>query len=140
VSGEDFTVAVEIKTVNNRYLDIHLRMGQELSSVESSIRRRVGARLSRGRIDLNINFDRTSATVYEVNRTLIAGYLSAMREIQEQFNLGGEIDINALARVPGALTTAREGINDESLAGIERAIAQALDDLEQQRERERAAI
>src|SRR5437588_4245127 len=84
VSGEDFSVAVEIKTVNNRYLDIHLRMGQELSAVESSIRRRVGVRLSRGRVDLNINFERTGATVYEVNRPLIAGYIGAMQEIQER--------------------------------------------------------
>src|SRR5690349_2461068 len=140
VGGEDFTVAVEIKTVNNRYLDIHLRIGQELSAVENSIRRRVGARLSRGRVDLNINFERTGATVYEVNRPLIAGYISAIREIQEQFKLGGEIDINAVARVPGALTPARDGINDASIAGLESALDQALDDLEQMRETEGAAL
>jgi len=140
VGGEGFTVAVEIKTVNNRYLDIHLRMGQELSAVENSIRRRVGARLSRGRVDLNINFERTGATVYEVNRPLIAGYISAIREIQEQFKLGGEIDINAVARVPGALTPARDGINDESIAGLEGALDQALDDLEQMRGSEGAVL
>src|SRR5437870_8421654 len=89
-SGEEFTVAVEIKTVNNRYLDIHLRLVQELSPLETIIRRRVGARLSRGRVDLNINFERTGATAYEINRPLIAGYISAMREIQEQFKLPGE--------------------------------------------------
>src|SRR5207249_11417450 len=70
VSGEDFTVAVEIKTVNNRYLDIHLRMGQELSAVENSIRRRIGARLSRGRVDLNINLERTGAIEYDVYRLM----------------------------------------------------------------------
>ena len=140
VSGEDFMVAVEIKTVNNRYLDIHLRMAQELSAVESNIRRRVGARLSRGRIDLNINFERTSATVYEVNRLLIAGYINALREIQEQFKLGGEIDVNAVARVPGALAPARAGINEESLVGLEGAVDQALDDLQQMRESEGAAL
>src|SRR2546429_9756986 len=95
VGGEGFTVAVEIKTVNNRYLDIHLRMGQELSAVEKSIRRRVGARLSRRRVDLNINFARTGATVYEVIRPLIAGYISAIREIKSRFNWGGEVDSNA---------------------------------------------
>src|SRR5256886_16481629 len=140
VSGEDFTVAVEIKTVNNRYLDIHLRMGQEVSAVENSIRRRIGARLSRGRVDLNINFDRTGSIAYEVNRPLIAGYISAIRDIQEQFKLGGEIDINAVARVPGALTPTRNGINDETIAGLEGALDQALDDLEQMRESEGAVL
>ncbi|HVS21077.1 MAG TPA: YicC/YloC family endoribonuclease, partial [Pyrinomonadaceae bacterium] len=58
-SGEDFTVAVEIKTVNNRYLDVHFRVNQELSAFETNIRRRVGSRLSRGRVDLNISYERT---------------------------------------------------------------------------------
>ena len=47
VAGEDFKVAVEIKTVNNRYLDIHLRLGQELSSLEMNLRKLISSRLSR---------------------------------------------------------------------------------------------
>ena len=139
-SGEEFTVAVEIKTVNNRYLDIHLRLSQELSPMEMNIRRRVGARLSRGRVDLNINFERTGATAYEVNSPLIAGYMNAMREIQKQFDLAGEIDVNSVARVPGALTPARDGINDANIAGLERALDEALDDLERMREGEGTAL
>ena len=139
-SGEEFTVAVEIKTVNNRYLDIHLRASQELSPMEMNIRRRIGARLSRGRVDLNINFERTGATTYEINKPLIAGYVNAMREIQKQFDLAGEIDVNSVARVPGALTPARDGINDANIAGLERALDEALDDLERMREGEGAAL
>ena len=140
ISGEDFTVAVEIKTVNNRYLDIHLRISQELSAVENNIRRKVSTRLSRGRVDLNINFERTGELLYEVNRPLIAGYLKAVREIQEQFKLSGEIDVNAVARVPGAMAPAREAVNDQSLAGIDAAIDQALDSLETMRESEGSAL
>src|SRR5438876_330237 len=102
-SGDEFTVAVEIKTVNNRYLDIHLRLSQELSPLEMIVRKRIGARLSRGRVDLNINFERTGATTYEINRPLIAGYVSAMRDIQQQFNLAGDIDVSSVARLPGGL-------------------------------------
>ncbi len=140
VSGEGFTVAVEIKTVNNRYLDIHLRMSQDLSAHESSIRRRVAARLSRGRVDLTVNLERTSATAYEVNRPLIGGYISAMREIQEEFKLGGEIDVNAVARMPGAMTPARDGVTEQGLGGLDTALDQALDDLEQMRESEGASL
>jgi len=139
-SGEEFTVAVEIKTVNNRYLDIHLRASQELSPMEMNIRRRIGARLSRGRVDLNINFERTGATTYEINKPLIAGYVNAMREIQKQFDLAGEIDVNSVARVPGALTPAHDGIKDANIAGLERALDEALDDLERMREGEGAAL
>lgn len=139
-SGDDFTVAVEIKTVNNRYLDIHLRLSQELAAVEIIIRRRVGARLSRGRVDLSINFERTGATTYEINQPLIAGYVNALRSIQQQFNLAGEIDVNSVARVPGALAPARDGVNEASLAGVEQAIDEALDDLERMRASEGATL
>src|SRR5262249_11519375 len=111
VNGEDFNVAVEIKSVNNRYLDVHLRLSQELSALEADIRKRVANRLSRGRVDLNINFERTGATIYEVNRPLISGYIQAVNDIKQQFGLEGSIDINALARLPGALAAARDGLN-----------------------------
>ena len=139
-SGDEFTVAVEIKTVNNRYLDIHLRLSQELSPLEMIIRKRVGARLSRGRVDLNINFERTGATTYEVNRPLIAGYVSAMRDIQQQFNLSGEIDVSSVARLPGALAPARDGLDAVNTNGLERALDEALDSLERMRESEGAAL
>jgi uncharacterized protein (TIGR00255 family) len=139
-NGEDFTVAVEIKTVNNRYLDVHLRLSQELSAIETIIRRQVGARLSRGRVDLNINFERTGATTYEVNQPLIAGYVKAIREIQQQFGLPGEIDVNSIARLPGAMAPARDSLNNANVEGLERAIEEALDNLERMRESEGAAL
>ncbi len=139
-SSEAFGVTVEIKTVNNRYLDIHVRLGQELSAIEMIVRKRVGARLSRGRVDLNINFDRTGAASYEVNRPLIAGYVQALREIKEELGLAGEIDVNSLARVPGALTAARDGFDEGNMAGVESALDQALDSLEQMRASEGAAL
>src|SRR5207253_8960497 len=139
-SGEEFTVAVEIKTVNNRYLDIHLRASQELAPMEMNIRRRIGAGLSRGRVDLNINFERTGATSYEINKPLIAGYVNAMTETQKQVDLAVDIDVNSVARVPGALTPARDGINEANIAGLERALDEALDDLERMRESEGAAL
>jgi uncharacterized protein (TIGR00255 family) len=139
-SGEEFTVAVEIKTVNNRYLDIHLRLSQELSPLEMDIRKRVGSRLSRGRVDLNINFERIGATTYEVNRPLIAGYVTAMRDIQQQFNLAGDIDVSSVARLPGALTPARDGLDEVNMSGLDRALDEALESLERMRESEGAAL
>lgn len=139
-SSEAFGVTVEIKTVNNRYLDVHLRLGQELSAIEMLVRKRVGARLSRGRVDLNINFDRTGAATYEVNRPLIAGYVEALREMKEELGLAGEIDVNSLARVPGALTAARDSFDEQNMTGVESALDQALDSLEQMRESEGAAL
>lgn len=134
--GETFAVSVDLKTVNNRFLDVHLRLSGELAALEPTIKRQISSRLSRGRVDLTINFERTSTTAYELNRPLIAGYVDALRDMQKEFSIGGELDINVLARLPGALQPARDGLGDEAAAGIERALAQALDELERMRAQE----
>lgn len=139
-TGENFTVAVDLKTVNNRFLDVHLRTGSELASLEALIRRRIGERLSRGRVDVSVTIDRTSEVLYELNRPLIAGYIHAMRTLQTEFSLAGEPDINVLARLPGAMQPARDGLSEEMIGGVERALEEALGELEAMREREGAAL
>lgn len=135
-TGENFSVAVDLKTVNNRFLDVHLRLGVELSSLEAIVKRRIGARLSRGRVDASVSFERTGEVAYELNRPLIAGFITALRAMQQEFNVAGEPDINVLARLPGAMQPVRDGIHPEMIAGVESAIDEALDELEQMRLRE----
>jgi uncharacterized protein (TIGR00255 family) len=134
--GEDFAVSVDLKTVNNRFLDVHLRLSGELSSLEPVIKRQISNRLSRGRVDVNINIEKTSQTAYEINRPLISGYVNALRDMQKEFDIGGELDINVLARLPGALQPSRDGLSDEVVAGIEKALAEGLDQLERMRAQE----
>src|SRR4051794_758649 len=138
--GEDFSVAVDLKTVNNRFLDVHLRLSAEISSLEATVKRRVNNRLSRGRVDIAVTFERTTQVQYELNRPLIAGYVAALRTIQQEFQLPGEPDINIVARLPGALQPARDGLNEKMLEGVDRAVDQALDDLEKMREQEGGAL
>ncbi len=139
-TGENFSVGVDLKTVNNRFLDIHLRTGAELSAIEALIKRRISDRLSRGRVDASITFERTGEVTYELNRPLIAGFISAMRAMQQEFNIQGEPDINILARLPGAMQPVRDGIDEDMIKGVERAVDEALDELEEMREREGQAL
>lgn len=138
--GDDFAVSVDLKTVNNRFLDIHLRLSTEISSLEAIVKRRITSRLSRGRVDATVNFEQTSQVEYELNRALIAGYVNALRTMQKEFDLPGELDINAIARLPGALQSARNGLDEEMVAAVERAVDEALDELERMREQEGAAL
>lgn len=140
VAGEDFSVAVDLKTVNNRFLDVHLRLASELSSLEASVKRRVSSRLSRGRVDVTITFERTSQVAYELNRPLIAGYVNALREMQREFGIAGELEINVLARLPGALQPSRDGLDEKMIAGINQAVDEALGELEHMREQEGEAL
>lgn len=138
--GDDFSVAVDLKTVNNRFLDVHLRLSSEITSLEASVKRRVNNRLARGRVDLAVTFERTTEVQYELNRPLIAGYVNALRLIQKEFDLPGEPDINIVARLPGALQPGRDGLDERMVAGVEQAVDQALDELEKMREQEGAAL
>ena len=80
VSEENFSVGVELKTVNNRFLDVNLRLSGEMQPLEGNIKHIIGERLSRGRVEVNLTYDRTDEITYELNRPMIAGYLKAMRQ------------------------------------------------------------
>jgi uncharacterized protein (TIGR00255 family) len=134
VSDKNFAVSVEIKTVNNRFLDLNLRLANELQSLEANLRRLIQNRLSRGRIDVFVNYERASEIVYELNRPLISGYLSALKEMQNEFSLSGEPDLNLIARLPNSLQTKTEDVSDEFTDGFETAVKVALDELEKMRE------
>ena len=140
VMGEDFSVSVDLKTVNNRFLDIHLRTGSELSPLEPAMKRRISSRLSRGRVDVTVSFERTVQVAYELNRPLIAGYVKALKQMQQDFGITGELDINVIARIPGALQPARNGIDERMVAALEEAVDEALDELEKMRQSEGEAL
>ena len=140
VAGDDFSVSVDLKTVNNRFLDIHLRVGSELISVEPSIKKRIMGRLSRGRVDVTVSMERAAQIAYELNRPLIAGYVGALKQLQQDFDIAGELDINVIARIPGAIQPARNGIDDRMITALEQALDHALDELERMREQEGEAL
>ncbi|MDQ3749643.1 MAG: YicC family protein [Acidobacteriota bacterium] len=134
VTEEKFAVSVEIKTVNNRFLDLNLRLANELQTLEGNLKRIIQTRLSRGRVDVFINSERTSNVIYELNRPLIAGYLSALKQLQEEFGVVGEPDLNVIARLPNSLQTKPEDLSEDFAGGIEEAVKIALDELEKMRE------
>jgi uncharacterized protein (TIGR00255 family) len=133
VTEADFNVSVELKTVNNRFLDLNLRIPQELQTLEATIKKLISSRLSRGRIEVFFNYERNSEIQYELNRPLISGYLAALKEMGEEFSLAGEPDLNFVARLPNVLQTKKEDLSPEFISGVERAFQTALDELEQMR-------
>lgn len=139
-SGENFAVSIELKTVNNRFLDVNMRLPNDLQPLEAVLKRHISTRLSRGRVDVNINFERTSEIVYELNRPLIKGYVTALREMQTEFNLSGELDLNVIARLPNVMQNSKDDLSDDMKSGIESALKIALDELEKMRETEGANL
>lgn len=136
VAEESFSVSVELKTVNNRFLDVNLRLSGELQPLEGNIKRLIGERLSRGRVEVNLQYDRTDEITYELNRPMISGFLNAMKQMQDEFSLSGEPDLNVIARLPNVVIPKKDDLKPEFVSGIENALNAALDDLEKMREME----
>jgi uncharacterized protein (TIGR00255 family) len=135
-TDDKFSITVELKTVNNRFLDINLRLPGELQQLESIIKKLISDRLARGRVDVNLQYDRNDNVQFDLNRPLISGFLAAMKEMRDEFDLTGEPDINVLARLPNVVTPRKEDPGPEFLNAVEKAFDIALDDLETMREKE----
>ncbi|MEP7271812.1 MAG: YicC/YloC family endoribonuclease [Acidobacteriota bacterium] len=127
-TGGSFTVTVEMRSVNNRNLDIHWRGPQELAAWEIPLKKQIQAAVSRGRIDVNVGLTQSDEVKYELNRPLIRGYLDAMRTMRDEFGLAGEADLATIARLQGALQPISTGnaLSDAVSQGIEEALTEAL--------------
>ncbi len=136
VSTDNFAINVELKTVNNRFLDINLRLPSELQPIEADIKRLISNTLIRGRVEVFVNFERTETVIYELNRPLISGYLNALKEMQDEFGLSGEPDLNVIARLPNVLQNSKENLNEQTINEILNAFQIALTQLEEMRETE----
>lgn len=126
-SGQTFSVTIDIRSVNNRNLDIHWRSPQELGALEIPLKKQVQSVISRGRVDIAVNFTQVNPVGYEINRSLVTGYVDALRQIRDEFGLEGEPDLATIARLPNVLLPrAVSGLTEEVVQGVEQALTQAL--------------
>ncbi|MBX7060780.1 MAG: YicC family protein [Pyrinomonadaceae bacterium] len=139
-SNDKTNATVELKTVNNRFLDVNIKLPSDLQHLEAALKRSIIARLGRGRVDVNLQIERTEDVIYEVNRGLISGFLNAMSELKSEFNLAGEPDVNVIARIPNIISAKRAEMTDEVESAVQNAIERALDDLEKMRSTEGALL
>jgi uncharacterized protein (TIGR00255 family) len=126
--GDSFKVHVDMRSVNNRFLDIHTRLPQELASLEVPLKKQIQAALKRGRVDLTVSVDQMKPASFEINRPLVSGYLAALAELKSEFGLGGDPSLELVAKLPGALQVSQDsGELDASLVtGVTAAVSQAL--------------
>ena len=101
--GERFVCAAEIRSVNHRFLDIHIRLPIELASFEIKIKKLVQSRIKRGRLDVTVTLEQNQVSDVSINETLLRAYLGAMEKLRKEYGLSGEIDLIQLLRIPGML-------------------------------------
>ena len=98
LSVEEVGVAVEIRTVNSRYLDLKVRLPKELVSLEREIRKELESLLVRGRVDVHVDLVIKRSDQYDLNQTLVENYL-VLAEKARSLGAVGEVDVSSLLQL-----------------------------------------
>ena len=135
--SEQSRVVWEIRSVNHRYLEISMRLPEELRSAEMMFRETIKASLSRGRIDAVLRYQsaESSANSPELNLDTTNQLMAWSRTVQSTVPVAGELSIADILKWPGVLTPERIDEDQLSVAAKD-ALANALSALASQRQRE----
>ena len=145
---EQFSVTIEMKTVNHRYNEVAIRLPRFLNPVEDRIRKTILKSVNRGRIDVFINasYTNTENVSIKVDKALVLAYHNALRDVGsaigcEDYKLNEQSEILYLSRCPDVIN-AQEGFFDvESVwPKLEQALRQAISNLVAMRETEGSNI
>ncbi len=139
-----FACTAEIKSVNHRFLDLHVKLPPELSELELLIKRRIQGRLKRGRVDVFVTIEKNETPEFALNAPLLQAYLRVLEQLRGNFGIRGEVDPVQLMRTPGILNLESPSISGELMVaarhGIEQALQSALLDLDSMRDEEGKAL
>jgi uncharacterized protein (TIGR00255 family) len=140
--NSQLSYTLTVKTVNHRFLDVQLRLPSGLDALEMELRKALKDALIRGHVDLTLSVDRSSQQTAGYNRELMNGYLAAFAAAREEHGLGGQPDLNAILRLPGALQSDNRGDEDQRALteSVQREIAPLLEELKTMRAREGEAL
>ena len=130
-------VSIEIKTVNNRFLDINPRMPRTLLYLEESVRSEIKNKLTRGRVDLYINYDTVgeSKKTLSVDTGLVKAYLEAAKQIKEVSGLEDEISVFSLMKMPDVIKYEDAPVDEDEIKEVlMEALGAALNELVEARD------
>jgi len=115
VNGREYTV--ELRSVNNRYLDCSVRLPRLFSFAEDAVKQAVKASVSRGKVDvfISVRSEGGEETKVTLNRPVLEGYLSAMRQMVSDYGVNDDISATALSRLPEVFLMEKPQADEEQL-------------------------
>lgn len=137
------TITVELRSVNNRYLDCNVRMPRLYLFAEETIKGRVQNTISRGKVDVFVTLDTAGGEQVQVsvNQPLADGYYAALTQLAERYGLSKDISVSLLSRFPDVLLAEKAEEDVEQRAqDICTVLDRALADFDQMRTREGARL
>ena len=135
----DLQISVEVKSVNNRYLDASVRMPRSFLFAEDAVKSAIGRHISRGKVDMFINVDSSAADdmSVKVNEALLKGYIDAINLISGKYGLENDLTAVSAGRFPDILSVEKKDLDAEEIsAGLVSVAEEALRDFDAMRERE----
>jgi len=99
--SESLGFTLSLKSVNHRFLDLHMRLPGGTEALEMQLRRLLKQKMVRGHVEVTLNLDRGQKTEATYDAALVETYLAAFRNAAAQHDLMGEPDLNAILRLPG---------------------------------------
>ena len=143
IERDGWSLRINLRSVNHRFLDLHLRMPDGFEVFESRIRLAIRNRLRRGHVDVNVYYEPAGPASVEVNREVAEAYMKAVEELRERFDVKTEPDLIALFRLPGVVAApgATSELQSEEAqerlgAQVDACLGQALGNLETMRRSE----
>ena len=135
----DRTITVELRAVNNRYLDCTVKIPRLYVFAEEAIKSCVQKQVGRGKVDVFVSIDATAADKIDVslNKPVADGYYQALKQMQAAYGLTDDISVSLLSRFPDVFLVEKEQGDADVIAGdIVQVLTQALADFNAMRERE----
>ena len=125
-------ILVELKSVNNRFAEVVIRMPKHLLPLEERVKKTVQDKISRGRVDVFITLEENESKkrLVKVDKELGLAYYNALRELADTCGIPEKFDLVSMAAMPGMLVVeAAEDDLDEMWPAIEEAVCRGLDAL-----------
>ena len=141
VNGREFTV--ELRSVNNRYLDCTVKLPRSLSFAEEAVKQAVKQSVSRGKVDVFITVKSENAddTKISLNTAVVEGYLAAMRTMVENYGVKDDISVSTLSRMNDVFTVEKPEVDEQQLkADLMSVLEKALEGYDAMRCTEGAAL
>ena len=132
-------INVELKSVNNRFLDCSVRMPRSFLFAEDAVKSAVQRHISRGKVDVFVSVDSSQAgdMAVKVNEPLLKGYMDALQHIAEEYSLSNELSAVSVCRFPDVLVVEKKELDAEAITvGIQEIAERALNDFDAMRLRE----
>ena len=132
-------ITVELKSVNNRYLDTSVRLPRSFLFAEDAVKSTVQAHISRGKVDVFVSIDTSLADdmTVKVNEPLLKGYIEAIRHISEEYSLANDLTALSVSRFPDVLYVEKKDLDAEAIsAALCEVTERALCDFDAMRLRE----